>query len=41
MTALTSNPTIFDKAIKDGTAYVASWQDLLARIGARHKQLSR
>jgi molecular chaperone DnaK len=22
-------------------AFVASWQDLLARIGARHKQLSR
>jgi transaldolase len=83
VTGLTSNPTIFDKAIKDGTAYdagiaagkasgasdeviasfarggidaaslagelqrqgaeafVASWQDLLARIGPRHEQLSR
>jgi transaldolase len=85
VTGLTSNPTIFDRAIKDGTAYdadiaarkangatdeqvffdlaladlrraaalaaelqhqgaeafAASWQDLLARIGARHEQLAR
>jgi transaldolase len=76
VTDLTSNPTIFDRAIKDGTAYdadiaarkangatdeqvffdlapaaelqregaeafAASWQDLLARIGARHEQLAR
>jgi len=60
VTGLTSNPTIFDRAIRDGTAYdadiaalaaelqrqgaeafAASWQDLLARIGARHEQLAR